>query len=64
MLFSEGVKPDPQKVKDLADLQPPKNKEELKLLKYIMQSNNDFISIFLEISCTLRILLNSKECYN
>ena len=30
MLFSsEGVKPEPQKVKGLEDLQPPKIKEEL-----------------------------------
>ena len=35
MLFSsEGVKPDPEKIKALEDLQPPKNKEELKLFIY------------------------------
>ena len=64
MLFCKGVKSDPQKVKDLADLQPLKNKEELKLLIEMMQSNNNFIPIFLKISCTLRILLNSKERYS
>ena len=44
MLFSSrGVKPKPQKLKVLEDLQPPKNSEELKSFIWLMQSNCDFI---------------------
>ena len=64
MLFSsEGVKPDPKKTKVLEDLQPPKNKEELKSFICMMQSNSSFILYFLKSVAPLRILLNSKECF-
>ena len=53
MLFSsEGVKPDPEKIKALEDVQLPKNKEELKSFICMKQSNR-FHTLFLEISCTL-----------
>ena len=61
MLFSpEGIKPDPEKVTALADLQPPKNKEELKWFICMMQSNSDFISYFLKSVAPLKILLNKE----
>ena len=57
MIFSsEGVKPDPEKIKAITDLEPPKNKEELKSFICMMQSNSDFTP--------LRLLLNSKERFN
>ena len=65
MLFSsEGVKPDPKKVKALEDLQPPKNKEELRLFIYMMQSDSDFIPYFLKSVALVRTHLNNKECFN
>ena len=45
MIFSSsGVIPDPEKVKDLENLPPPKKRSELKSFICMMQSNSDFIS--------------------
>ena len=61
MLFSsEGVKPDPEKTKALEDLQPLKNKEELKLF-ICMQSSSNFMHISENRFAHFRILLNSTE---
>ena len=38
---SEGVKPDPEKVKVLENIKPPKDKDELKSFICMMQSNCD-----------------------
>ena len=47
MLFtSEGVKPDPEKVKALEHISPPKDKDELKSFIGMMQSNSDSIPNF------------------
>ena len=47
MLFtSEGVKPDPEKVKVLEHISPAKYKDELKAFICMMQSNSDFITNF------------------
>ena len=47
MLFtSEGVKPDPEKVKALEHISPAKDKDELKAFICMMQSNSDFITNF------------------
>ena len=65
MIFSsEGVKPDPEKIKAITDLEPPKNKEELKSFICMMQSNSDFIPCFSKLVAPLRLLLNSKERFN
>ena len=61
LFASEGVKPNPEKIKALEDLQPPKNREELKSIICMMQSNSDFIPYFSKSVAFLRILLNSKE---
>ena len=54
MLFSsEGVKPDPEKIKTLEDLQPPKNKEELKSFICMMPINSDFHTLFFEININI-----------
>ena len=65
MIFSsEGVKPDPEKIKAITDLEPPKNKEELKSFICMIQSNSDFIPCFSKLVAPLRLLLNSKERFN
>ena len=47
MLFtSEGVKPDPEKVKALEHISLPKDKVELKFFICMMQSSSDFIPNF------------------
>ena len=47
MLFtSEGVTPDPEKVKALERINQPKDKNELKSFIYMMQSNSGFIPNF------------------
>ena len=47
MLFtSEGVKPDPEKVKALEHISLPKDKDELKFFICMMQSSSDFIPNF------------------
>ena len=47
MLFtSERVKPDPEKVKALKHISPPKDKDELKSFICMMQINSDFIPNF------------------
>ena len=49
MLFSfEEIKPNPEKIKALEDLQPYKNKEEFKLFICMMQSNSNSILYFLK----------------
>ena len=61
MLFtSEGVKPDPEKVKVLENISPPKDKDELKSFICMMQSNSDFIPNFSKKVALLRTLLNEK----
>ena len=64
MIFSSsGVRPDPEKVKALENLPPPKNRSELKSFICMMQSNIDFIPNFSKSISTLRELLNSdKHC--
>ena len=64
MIFSSsGVRPDPEKVKALENLPPPKNRSELKSFICMMQSNIDFIPNFSKSTSTLRELLNSdKHC--
>ena len=65
MIFSsEGVKPDPEKIKAITALEPPKNKEELKSFICMMQSSSDFILCFSKLVAPLRLLLNSKERFN
>ena len=62
MLFtSEGVKPDPEKVKALENISPPKDKDELKSFICMMQSNSDFIPNFSKKVASLRTLLNEKN---
>ena len=47
MLFtSEEVKPDPEKLKALEHISPPKDKNELKSFICMMQSNSGFIPNF------------------
>ena len=47
MLFtSEEVKPDPEKLKALEHISPPKDKNELKSFICMMQSNSGFILNF------------------
>ena len=58
---SEKVKPEPEKNRDLEDIEPPKNKKELKWFIYIMQSNTDSVPYFSKSVAPLRILLNGKE---
>ena len=61
MLFtSEGVKPDPEKVKALKHISPPKYKDELKSFICMMQSNSDFILKIAKKVAPLRTLLNGK----
>ena len=61
MLFTfEGVKPDPEKVKALKHISPPKDKDELKSFICMMQSNTDFILNFAKKVAPLRTLLNGK----
>ena len=61
MLFtSEGVKPDPEKVKALEHISPPKDKEERKSFICIKQSNSDFIPNFAKKVAPLRTLLKGK----
>ena len=63
MLFtSEGVKPDPEKVKVkvLENISLTKDKDELKLFICMMQSNSDFIPNFSKKVALLRTLLNEK----
>ena len=64
MIFSSnGVRPDPEKVKPLENLPPPKNRSELKSFICMMQSNSDFIPNFSKNISALRELLNSdKHC--
>ena len=61
LFSSEKVKPEPEKNKDLEDIEPPKNKKELKWFIYMMQSNTDSIPYFSKSVAPLRILLNGKE---
>ena len=62
MLFtSVGVKPDPEKVKALENVKPPKDKDELKFFIYMMQSNSDFIPSFTEVVAPLQKLLNKES---
>ena len=64
MIFSScGVRPDPEKVKALENLPPPKNRSELKSFICMMQSNSDFIPYFSKSISTLRELLNSDKHY-
>ena len=65
MIFSSsGVRPDPQKVKDLENLfPPPKNWSELKSFICMMQSNSYFILNFSKSISTLREHLNSDKHY-
>ena len=61
MLFtSEGVKPDPEKVKALEHISLPKDKDELKSFICMIQSNSDFISNFPKKVAPLQTLLNGK----
>ena len=47
MLFtSEGVKPDPEKVKALEHISPPKDKDELNFFICMLQRSSDFIPNF------------------
>ena len=46
IISSKGVRPDPEKFKELENLPPPKNTSELKSFICLMQSNNDFIPNF------------------
>ena len=62
MLFSsEKVKPETEKNRDLEDIEPPKNKKELKWFIYMIQSNTDSIPYFSKSVAPLRIRLNGKE---
>ena len=64
MIFSSnGVRPDPEKVKALENLPPPKNRSELKSFICMMQSNSDFIPNFSKNISALRELLNSDKHY-
>ena len=59
MLFtSEGVKPDPEKVKALEHISLSKDKDELKSFICMMQSNSDFISNFPKKVAPLRTLFS------
>ena len=58
-----GVRPDPEKVKALENLPPPKNRSELKSFIFMMQSNSDFIPHFSKSISTVRELLNSDKHY-
>ena len=59
MLFtSEGVKPDPEKFKALYNIKPPKDKDELKYLICMMQSNRDFVQSFAKVVAPLPKLLS------
>ena len=61
MLFtSEVVKPDPEKVKALQNIKPPKYKNELKSFICMMQSNSDFMPSFAKAVAPLQRLLNEK----
>ena len=61
MLFtSEGVKPDPEKVKVLENIKPPKDKDELKSFICMMQNNSDFTPRFAKVVAPLRKLLNEE----
>ena len=60
LFTSEGVKPDPEKVKVLENISPPKDKDELKSFICMMQSNSDFIPNFSKKVALLRTLLNEK----
>ena len=57
---SDGVKPDPEKVKALDHLESPKNKEELLSFICMMQSNAEFIQSFAQKSAPLRDLTKDK----
>ena len=64
MIFSSsGVRPDPEKIKALENLPPPKNRSELKSFICMMQSNSDFIPNFSKSISTFRELLNSDKHY-
>ena len=64
MIFSaDGVRPDPEKVDALDDLEPPRNKEELKSFICMMQSNSDFIKKFSQKIAPLRELLQKNTRY-
>ena len=57
MIFSSsGIRPNPEKVKALENLPPPKNRSELKSFICMMQSNSDFIPNFSKSISTLREL--------
>ena len=43
---SEGVRPDPEKVKALENIPPPMNKKDLRSFVCMMQSNGEFIPNF------------------
>ena len=61
MLFtSEGVTPDPEKVKALERINQPKDKNELKSFICMMQSNSGFIPNFAKKVAPLRTLLNGN----
>ena len=64
LFSSEGVKPDPEKIKALTDLQARKTKKELRSFLCMMQSNNHFVSYFSKLVVTFRTILNSEGSFN
>ena len=54
IVSDEGIRPDPEKVRSLENLDTPTNKEELVSFLCMMQSNSDFIPGFSKKAAFLR----------
>ena len=69
IISKDGISPDPEKVRDIKDLTPPKNKDEVKSFFCFVQSNKDFITSIASKTVNMRKLLKkhahfkwTKEC--
>ena len=56
-------KPDPEKVKALENIKPPKDKDELKCFICMVQSNSDFTPSFSKVVAPLRKLMNEGSIF-
>ena len=64
ILSKKGVKPDPQKIKAITDMETPTHKEELQRFLGMVTYLSKFIPRFSEISAPLRILLQKNIAWH